>query len=81
MLLTSNIMKRCFVCRGKGHHLSNYQVKQVEEKCFDSKKNKVNWNCVERNLNKPKAVCELCHGDKFLFYPHLEGIRWLKKHN
>lgn len=70
MIVTSRgIMKGCFLCHGKGHHLSHNQVDKVKEKCSDHK-NKINWKCVERTLNEPPVVCEVCNGERFLFYPH-----------
>jgi len=61
------ITKTCFICHGRGHHLSHKQVQRVKEECTD-KKGRVNWNCVENHLKQPNAVCELCHGEKTITY-------------
>jgi hypothetical protein len=71
MLIGDKWFKGCFICHGKGHHLSHNQVDKVKETCYDVKKNRINWKCVERKLQEPNAVCELCHGEKLLFYPHI----------
>jgi len=67
-MLIGNWVKPCFICHDKGHHLSHNQVDKVKEKCYDVKNKRINWKCVERRLGEPKAVCELCHGEKLLIY-------------
>jgi len=69
MITSKVITKGCFICHGRGHHLTNNQLNKVKEECFDHKKNMINWNRVDRILKSPPAVCEVCHGERFLFYP------------
>ena len=63
------IFKPCFICHGRGHHLSHSQVNKVKEGCWDHKRSRINERCVERILASPPVVCELCHGDRTIRYP------------
>ena len=59
--------KKCWVCKGKGHHLSKKQYNKLIAECKD--KNKINWKKVDRLIKDGGMRCELCDGEKSIFYP------------
>lgn len=76
-------IKDCFVCHKKGHHLSRSQFHQVKMNCrerlihaqidqgikhpnvSESKVLEKTW----QHIKDSKMLCNLCHGERFLFYP------------
>ena len=58
--------KTCFVCKGKGHHLSNSQYKKLVADCKDKKGN-VNWKKVDERIDEGMR-CNVCHGEKRLYF-------------
>jgi len=61
------IVKPCFACHTKGHHLSRNQYRTVLEKHKD-RKGRINYKRVEQDIKNSKMNCNLCHGDKYLTY-------------
>jgi len=59
--------KLCFVCHGKGHHLSNSQYKKLVADCKD-KKGQVNWKKVDGRIDDGGMRCNVCHGEKRLYF-------------
>ena len=75
-----SIMKKCFICRGHGHHLSKSQYIAVKLKIRDDlasrnrkTKRPVHESDVEEkaweHVKESDMLCDICHGNKVLFYP------------
>ena len=60
-------MKECFICKGRGHILSRKQFRRFKEQYTSN--SRVRWDALWKSLKSSKAVCRLCHGDKYSLYP------------
>lgn len=76
------IMKKCFICHNRGHHLSKSQYIAVKLKVRDelvsqrrkSKKPVYESEVEEKTWNRVKEsdmLCDVCHGNRVLFYPKI----------
>lgn len=72
-----HIGKTCFICKGKGHHLSENQYAKLLADC--KTKGKINWKKVEKSIDDGGMRCEVCHGEKRLYYSFIFHQRNLVK--
>lgn len=63
------IIKKCFICKGKGHILSRKQVQSIANDYTD-KRGHVDWDKVEKHIMDSDARCNLCDGTTLIRYPY-----------
>ena len=61
------MIKTCFLCKGKGHLLSNHQYRRLASQYKNEK-------TLSKKIKEMGMECDLCKGTGIIEYPHIETL-------